>query len=102
MDRLHHSEWIEWLEGLRIQGSVEVEPVTVLPRPVGQCRLRAAEYAPFDDLVEVILEDDKGQVRVIIDHPKVIWVENEGAGDGLVAIDTEKGRITVRGYAGID
>ena len=97
MDRLHQSEWIETLDGLRIRGSIEVEPLTVLPRPVSHCRLRAADYAPFDDLVEILLEDDFGQIKVIIDHPKVIWLDHDSSTGEQVAFDTAKGRITLRG-----
>ncbi|MDH4118016.1 MAG: hypothetical protein OEX04_09025 [Acidimicrobiia bacterium] len=96
MDRLHQSEWLEVLDGLCMRGPVEVEPTTVLPRPVSGCRLRAADYAPFDDLVEILLEDDLGRIRVLIDHPKVIWREHDAGHGEQVAFDTAKGRITLR------
>jgi hypothetical protein len=98
LDQVHRSEWIEWLDTLRFTGTVDVEPTTVLPRAVGECTLRAADYAPFDRVVEIVLEDLAGQIRVIIDDPMVIWVEGVGSSTEAVGFDTPKGRIVVRGH----
>jgi hypothetical protein len=96
LERIHTSEWVEWLDALCIMGPVHLEPQQALPRPSGSCRFRAADYAPLEDIVELVFEDDEGFLQVIVDSPTAIWVHHEGTGDEQIVFETARGEIRLR------
>lgn len=96
MERVHRTEWVEWLDGLHIAGPVAVEPPALLSRPPGECLFRAAEYQPLHDTVELVLEDEQGWLRLMLESPTGIWIEREGTPDCRVVFETASDRITLR------
>jgi hypothetical protein len=75
MHRLNPTEWIDWFGALHPGESVVLrsekpgEPLSVTGRLV------AAEYAPFDDLVEIVVDTDGTRFRFWIDHPTEMMVD---------------------------
>jgi hypothetical protein len=96
VERIHTSEWVEWLDALCMMGPVHLDPQEALPRPSTNCRFRAADYAPLEDVVELVFEDEHGLLEVIIDSPTAIWVHHEGTGDEQIIFETPRGEIRVR------
>lgn len=94
--RVHTSEWVAWLDSLLITGQVHLEPSMVLPRRTGHCRFRAADYSPLEDVVELVLEDEQGMVRVLVESPTGIYVEHEGTGREQVVFETALGEVVIR------
>ena len=95
-ERVHTSEWVGWLDSLYINGEVHLEPPVALPRLTGHCRFRAADYSPLEDVVELVLEDEEGYLRVIVDAPTGIYVKHEGTGREQVVFETEVGEVVLR------
>jgi hypothetical protein len=77
-------------------GPIDLEPFVSLPRRSAECRFRAADYNPLEDSVEIVLEDDRGLLRVIIEAPLAIWVEHEGTSNEKVVFETASGSITLQ------
>ena len=96
LERIHASEWVEWLDALCIMGPVHLEPQHTLPRLSGSCRFRAADYTPLEDVVELVFEDDEGFLQVIVDSPTAIWVHHGGTGDEEIIFETARGEIRLR------
>lgn len=95
MRRLSRSEWIERLQGLSPGASVEVRH----PALSGDAtwRLRSAEFAPFEDVVEVVLSGEGGVVRVLIDQPLEIWADDGDGGVRSLEIRSNDASVVVAG-----
>lgn len=94
MRRLHRSEWIDRLQGLATGAPVEARHPSV---PMGaRWRLRSAEFAPFEGVVEVVLVGDGGVVQVLIDQPLEIWADDDGGGR-WVEIRSAEASLVVEG-----
>jgi hypothetical protein len=94
MHRVGRSEWIEWLDGLRIEGSIEVSQHPQ-GRLTGVFQFLGADFAPFEDIIEVRLGDGSGAHRVLIDHPSGIWIERPDHVADWLLIDSHSGHIVI-------
>jgi hypothetical protein len=79
MHRLPARDWIEWFGSLHGPIPVEIRSPS-LARP-GRHVLGSAEYAPFDDLIELVFIAAGREWRLLLDHPRLIRVDGN-AGDG--------------------
>jgi hypothetical protein len=96
LERIHTSEWVEWLDTLFITGPVHVEPEVALPRRSHGCRFRAADYTALEDHVELVFEDEHGLLRVVIEAPTAIFVQHEGTFEEQVVFETAQGEFVLR------
>ena len=94
MHRVGRSHWIEWLDGLRIEGTVEVNQHPQ-GRHAGVFQFVGADFAPFEDIIELRLRDGSRQYRVLIDHPSGIWTERDEHVPGWVLIDSGEGHTVI-------
>jgi hypothetical protein len=95
VDQIHRSEWVEWLDGLRTTGSVDVRS-PVLEIDVSEAfRLIGAQYVPLDDTVQLVLDDGTAHVQVTLECPTAIWVNAEGTDHQTVIFDCESGRVAL-------
>lgn len=94
MHRVSRSDWIEWLDGLRIQGPIEVSQHPQ-GRHTGVFRFLGADFAPFEDIIELRLGDAAGAHRVLIDHPSGIWIERHEQIPDWLLIDSQRGHIVI-------
>ena len=83
MERIARSEWFETLDELGFGASVLVG--TDESPTEGPYRFVEADYAPFDDVVEIRLESAHGPMRILIDHPVEVRVD----ADALTVAGTE-------------
>jgi hypothetical protein len=90
MRRVVRNDWMEALGALSCD-VVAVEPLALPLSTPHNWRLHHAEFAPFDDLIEIELSDQGGTVRVLIDHPLEIWVDESGPRPGRLLITSEQG-----------
>jgi hypothetical protein len=72
MRRIPRTQWIEWLDGLHISGKVAVVSDDHAEPTDGAWSFRSADYDPFDDVVEIVLDDDRGRLRVLVESPSEI------------------------------
>lgn len=96
MRRLPTRDWIDWF-GSR-HGLVEVTS-PALARPARH-RLGSASYAPFDDLIELVFVGVGGREwRLLLDRPRSVEVEEEGAGAWCVEIHSRSVDVVLRSAA---
>jgi hypothetical protein len=89
------NEWIDWLGGLH--GPVRIE-LAARNRPSlrGSRVLLSAEFAPFDDLIEIVLLSDSGEERVLLDDPRDLRVDsNPPEGQWHARVDTRTDSISL-------
>ncbi len=72
MRRIPRSEWIEWLDALTLSSKVAVVSDEDHQPANGGWNLRSADYDPFDDVVEIVLDDERGRLRVLLESPSEI------------------------------
>jgi hypothetical protein len=72
MRRIPRSEWIEWLDSLAITSKVAVVADEDHRPANGGWTFRSADYDPFDDVVEIVLDDERGHLRVLLESPSEI------------------------------
>ena len=80
MRRLPRREWLDWCDeqNHRLHSHLE----TAGPGPT-RLVVTLIDYAPFDDILELDMDDHGSVSRRLIDHPDEIWVEDE---DGIRAV----------------
>lgn len=93
MRRLNRSEWVERLQGLSMGAVVEVHHPALTA--TSGWRLSSAEFAPFEDVIEVVLTGDGGLVRVLIDQPLEIWADDADGGVGSLEIRSKDASVVV-------
>lgn len=91
MHRLSRRDWIDWFGALERGQTVRLDPPPSGDRPeswppeswpTDSWRLESVDFAPFDDLIEIVLEDRGGhRSRLLLDEPEEVWVEKR-AGSG--------------------
>lgn len=87
MRRIPRSEWIEWLDGLQITGKVAVVSDDHAEPRDGGWVFRSADYDPFDDVVEIVLDDDRGRLRVLVESPsEILAVGTDGNPDHITIL----------------
>jgi hypothetical protein len=95
MHRVSRSQWIEWLDELRIEGTVEVNQHPH-GRSAGVFEFLGADFSPFDDIIELRLRTASGLPRrVLIDHPSGIWTERDQPVSEWLLIDSHDGHTVV-------
>ncbi|MGF1666723.1 MAG: hypothetical protein ACFCVC_10680 [Acidimicrobiia bacterium] len=72
MRRIPRSEWIEWLDSLALSSKVAVVSDEDHRPANGGWTFRSADYDPFDDVVEIVLDDERGRLRVLLESPSEI------------------------------
>jgi hypothetical protein len=95
VDQVHRSEWVEWLDGLRTAGSVDVSSPSLEIDASEAFRLIGAQYVPLEDTIELVLDDGVKPVQVTLDCPTAIWVEAEGTDQQTVIFDCLGGRVSL-------
>ena len=88
-------EWIDWLGALH--GPLPIQLVTqTRPDLDGPFILLGAEFAPFDDLIEIVLLVDSRERRVFIDNPLGLWTDsNPPIGQWHARIETRFDSISM-------
>lgn len=82
MHRLSRGEWIDWFGALARGQAVEVEP-PFTGNDADSWRLESVYFAPFDDLIEIVLEGRDGRrPRLLLDEPEEVWVEERAGSSG--------------------
>ncbi|MGF1668793.1 MAG: hypothetical protein ACFCVC_21220 [Acidimicrobiia bacterium] len=99
MDQVHRSEWVEWLDGLRTTGSVDVSSPSLEVDVSEAFRLIGAQYVPLADTIELVLDDGIKPVQVTLDCPTAIWVDAEGTDQQTIIFDCLVGRVAL-GWCG--
>lgn len=99
MDQVHRSEWVEWLDGLRTTGSVDVSSPSLEIDASEAFRLIGAQYVPLEDAIELVLDDGHKPVQVTLECPTAIWVEAEGTDHQTIIFDCEVGKVAL-GWCG--
>ena len=61
------ADWMEWLDDLVIEGRLRVHGVHV-PRPES-LRFIGAGYDPFEDLLDLVFQDGRTQLRFLVESP---------------------------------
>jgi hypothetical protein len=92
MRQVVRNDWIEALGALS-HDQVAVDPLASPGSRPHSWRLRHAEFAPFDDLIEIELSDEGGTMRVLIDHPLEMWVDETGPHPGRLLITSDEGPL---------
>jgi hypothetical protein len=75
MHRLNPTDWVDWFGALQRGRSVVLRSERSGEQSTMTGRLVAAEYAPFDDLVEMVVDTDSSRFRFWIDHPTEMTVD---------------------------
>jgi hypothetical protein len=75
MHRLNPAEWIDWFGALQRGQRVVLRSEIPGEQLTATGQLVTAEYAPFDDLVEVVVDTDRSRLRFWIDHPSEMMVD---------------------------
>jgi hypothetical protein len=99
VDQVHRSEWVEWLDGLRTAGSVDVSSPSLEIDVSEAFRLIGAQYVPLEDTIELVLDDGIKPVLVTLDCPTAIWVEAEGTDQQTIIFDCQAGPVAL-GWCG--
>lgn len=99
MDQVHRSEWVEWLDGLRTAGTIDVSPPMPYLDPSAAFRLIGAQYVSPDDTIELVLDGGSTVVQITLESPTAIWVDGEGTDRQVVIFDCEAGPVAV-GWCG--
>ena len=94
MHRVIRSQWIEWLDGLRIEGAVELSQHPQ-GRSEGVFEFLGADFSPFEDIIELRLAMAGVRRRVLIDHPSGIWTERDQQVPEWLLIDSHGGQTVV-------
>ncbi len=79
MTKLPRSEWIEWCERVSNEPAFHLE--TLEP---SHLRILHIDYAPFDDILEMDIQETDAVRRRLIDHPQHIYVDDPSAGGGML------------------
>ena len=82
---------MELHESVRFDGPVAVDHPHPVLGPSVPCRFVAIDYAPFEDVVELRVEINGSEVRLLLDDPKEIRVD---PGSSLV-IETRSHQVAV-------
>jgi hypothetical protein len=91
MRRIPPAEWIELHETAAIEGPVWVDHPHPALRDCHRCRLLLVDYAPFEDVIEIRLDHDGAEIRLLIDDPQEIHLLPGEA----VVIRTRDGEVGV-------
>jgi hypothetical protein len=95
MHKVIRSHWIEWLDGLRIDGAVELSQ-DPQGRPAGVFEFLGADFSPFEDIMELSLRVASGELRrVLIDHPSGIWIERSLPAPEWLLIESRSGQTVL-------
>jgi hypothetical protein len=95
MRRIPRSQWIEWLDELAIDGKVAVvSDDKCRPTHQGWVFLSAG-YDPFDDLVEVMLQDERGPLRLLLESPSEILAVGTDADPEHITILAADGPLVI-------
>jgi len=87
MRRVPRDEWLEWCYELSHGRRRHLE-ISGLGVDHGVVRL--IDYAPFDDILELDIEDHGAISRRLIDHPVRIWIQEAGrTGEIVIESPTE-------------
>lgn len=82
MHRLSRRQWIDWFGSLERGQTVRVDPPPY-GDPTVSWRLESLDFAPFDDLIEIVLEGREGRrPRLLLDEPEEVWVEERADSRG--------------------
>ena len=97
MRRIPPSEWIELHDTVAIEGPVWVDHPHPSLRDCYRCRLLMVDYAPFEDVIEIRLDHDGAEIRLLVDDPQEIHLD-----PGLaVVIRTRDGEVGVHRAPGV-
>jgi hypothetical protein len=103
MRRIPRDEWIEWLDGLVISGEVWVVSDDQPRSDTAGWTFRSADFDPFDDVVEIILDDDRGRVRILLESPsEILAVGNDTNPDHLTFIAPDGPLVITRSPAPVE
>jgi hypothetical protein len=80
---------MEWLEDLEFADPVEISGDARLA--VTSWHLRSADFDPFEDLIELVLDDGSGLLRVILEGPLEILVDGDERHPDAIQIRTSEG-----------
>jgi hypothetical protein len=72
MRRIPRCDWIEWLDALAPSTKVAIVSDEDHRPANGGWTFRSADYDPFDDVLEVVLDDERGHLRVLLESPSEI------------------------------
>ena len=95
MRRIPRSEWIEWLDGLHISGPVAIVSDDRAGPGNGGWIFRSADYDPFEDVLEIVLDDDQGRLRVLLESPSEILAVGTDANPEHVTIIAPDGPLVI-------
>jgi hypothetical protein len=88
MNRVGRRDWIEWLDALKPSTAVDLPTARGADR---RWRFKRADYDPFEDVVEIVLEDDVGSLRVLLDAPHAIEYAGPARSPDRIVITTDEG-----------
>jgi hypothetical protein len=66
------NQWVELTEMVSFDGPVVVEHRHPSLRTVDTCRFGVIDYDPFEDVLEIQIGLDGGEIRLLIDDPQEI------------------------------
>ena len=72
MRRIPRCDWIEWLDALVLSTKVAIVSDEDHRPTEGGWTFRSADYDPFDDVLEIVLDDERGRLRVLLESPSEI------------------------------
>lgn len=75
MRRVPPAEWIDLHETVVIDGPVTVNHPHPALQGCSRCRLVLVDYAPFEDVLEIRLNHDGAEIRLLVDDPQEIRIE---------------------------
>lgn len=95
MQAVPRRDWIEFLDALEIDGEVDLVSAH-LPQPAdGGWMVRAADFDPFDHVIEIILDNQEVTVRLLIDDPRVVSFEGDARSPSKIEIESSDGVVAV-------
>lgn len=95
MRRIPRCDWIEWLDALSPRTKVAIVSDEDHRLATGGWTFRSADYDPFDDVVEIVLDDDGGRLRVLVESPTEILAIGTDCNPDHITILARDGRLEI-------
>ena len=99
MRRIPRVEWMEWFAELAIHGPIDLMPIersNSCADPGTPWRLERADYDAFDDVLELVLSDQTGSLRLLVDGPSEVLAAGTSAETHHVTIIAPDGPVIIR------
>jgi hypothetical protein len=102
MRRIPRSQWIEWLDSLAPSTKVAVVSDEDHRPANGGWTFRSADYDPFDDVVEIVLDDERGRLRVLLESPsEILAVGPDGDPEHITILSADGPLVITRALSDV-